>query len=597
MNDPIPFSTAEQSIHGRFDDIVAMIPEHPALSDGIHSLTYLQLQKASNKLAHAILGILGPGKGNIGIFCENNVFQVIAILGILRSGRSYVALDTSFPDERNKAILNDSQSRMIVCTEDLRERLSGYSEDRFIISADQPGEEIPECKPQIRTDPGDNAITLYTSGSTGRPKGVLQSHRNMVHFIRRMSDLYPIYPSDKTAYYLSFGFSAHALPLLGALLNGSELKTYSFRKGNFHAFSEWLRTEKISFGMMIPSFLRHFLAVQEKKTHYPDLRLLLFGGETLYRSDVEKARAIFRKQTFMVNIYASTEAYLMRSFPLAHDTTIKSNIVPIGYPVEGMEISLQDAHGKQVRGQEQGEIILKSEYLTEGYHRQPELQKKDFSTDPVNPALRIFSTADMGYFLDDNCLVHTGRKDSVVKLRGYRIDFGEIINLLLQSNDVREAVCVLRENPGGREELIAYIVPAGAENPDMEYIRALLVRVLPDFMIPSYIIPIGEIPKNSVGKTDPTALPDPEWEYIAEQQKEAPANQFEEKLCRIFEKVLKKSTIGVNEDFLKLGADSLGLFVALSEVEKEFGVKIDLKTSVATPNIRSLAKHIQSSGK
>lgn len=595
MTNPIPFSTVEQSIQGRFDEIASMIPEQPAISDKTISLSYRELQKASNKMAHAILGILGPGKGNIAVFSENNVYQVIAILGILRSGRSYVALDLDFPEERNKAILDDSQCRMVICTAEHSKTLSGFCGDRFIISADRLNSDIPDCTPQIKTDPRHNAITLYTSGSTGRPKGVLQSHRNMIHFIKRMSELYPIYPSDRTAYYLSFGFSAHALPLLGALLNGSELKTYTFREGNFHAFSQWLKAEKISFGMMIPSFLRHFLAVQEKKTHYPDLRMLFFGGETLYRSDVEKARTVFRKETFLVNIYASTEAYLMRSFPLAHYSLVKSNIVPIGYPVEGMEITLQDEHGKKVKGREQGEIILKSEYLTEGYHRQPGLRKKNTGKNPNDRDTRIFHTSDMGYFLDDNCLVHTGRKDSVVKLRGYRIDFGEIINLLLQSKEVKEAACTLIENPGGTEELIAYIVPSGNEKPDMEYIRALLVRVLPDFMIPSHILPIDNIPKNSIGKIDVKALPEPVWGSQAGRQKESPASETEKKLCGIFEKILKISPIGVNEDFLKMGADSLGLFVALSEVEKEFGVKIDLKTSLTSPNIRNLANLINAS--
>ncbi len=208
---------------------------------------------------------------------------------------------------------------------------------------------------------------------------------------------------------------------------------------------------------------------------------------------------VFDKHCLMINIYASTEAYIMRSFTISHDTIIHSNIVPIGYPVDGMKIYLRDDQGQTPARGSLGEIILESEYLTEGYQNKAELQKKDFSTNPENPSLRLLNTADLGYMVDDDCMVHAGRKDTVIKLRGFRVDFGEIINILLSTENIKEATCALKTNPQGVEHIIAYVVSVDHSEADIEYLNAILVRMLPDYMIPTHILHLQALPKNSVG--------------------------------------------------------------------------------------------------
>lgn len=591
--EPIPFKTAEQCIHHRFDDIAKLFPDRPAVSDKNHSLTYAELQKESNKLAYQIQQLLGKGKGNIALLIENNVYQIIAILGILKAGRSYVALDTTFPDDRNISILEDAECKILISTSGHKKVTENIGRNRFLLRADELSENQASEEAADEVSPTDNAITLYTSGSTGKPKGVLQSHRNMVHFIKRMSEEHAMLPGDKVAYFFSVGFSAHALPLLGALLNGCELKTYNFKSGNFYAYSQWLRNSKISFVMMIPSFMRHFLAVQEKSDRYPDIRLLYSGGETLYRSDVEKARKVFSPETIMINIYASTEAYIMRSFTMRYNTSIKSNIVPIGYPVQDMKINLVDKNGKSTEGNSIGEIILESEYLTEGYHNRPELQAQDFKI-ASDGKTRIFNTSDIAYKLEGDCMVHVGRRDSVIKLRGNRIDFGEIINILLSGNNIKEATCALKINPQGVDHIIAYIVAVEGTEPDMELMQALLVRMLPGYMIPTQIITLEELPKSNVGKIDVQALQEPEWGNDAAEEKELPSGETEIAIAEIFTKTLKIPSIGTNENLLKIGADSLSLFVAFSEIEKQFGIKLDIQNIMNTLNIRSIADHIES---
>lgn len=590
--EPIPFKTAEQCIHHRFDEIAKLLPDHPAVSDENRSLSFLELQQESDKLAQWILHLNNSDGGNIALLFENNIYQITAILGILKAGASYVALDTSFPDDRNKIIMEDADCSILISSERHKETAMSIAGDATLLWADNlavelPGETIPK-----EVLPSDNAITLYTSGSSGKPKGVLQSHRNMLHFIKRMTEQHAMRPDDKVAYYLSVGFSAHALPLLGALLNGCELKNYNFKTGNFHTFSQWLRDSRISFIMMIPSFLRHFLAVQEKKNKYPDIRLLYLGGETLYRSDVEKARKVFASKSTMVNIYASTEAYIMRSFTMHDNTTIKGNIVPIGYPVQDMKITLVDENNHTPSGNALGEIILESEYLTEGYHNRPELQEKDFET-MADGKTRIFKTSDIAYYLDKDCMVHAGRKDTVVKLRGYRIDFGEIINILLMGDNIKEATCALKTNPQEVDHIVAYVVPVEGTQADIEFLQSLLSRLLPEYMVPSHLISLNEIPKSNVGKIDQRALPEPDWQESSGVKQEAPTNETEATITEIFIKTLKLYSIGVNENFLKTGADSLGLFVAFSEIEKKFGIKLDIKSIMIHPCIKSIADYVE----
>jgi amino acid adenylation domain-containing protein len=593
MNDPKAFNTAEQCIHERFDEIAGLFPDRVAISDGSLSLTYRELREAADKMASAILEHSGHGQENIAFLISNNGSQIITLLGILKAGKSYVALDPQWPAERNRMILADARCRLLIFDGDIDGLAAGPGETTSVMNADawKAANELPPLQPPVPA--GNNAITLYTSGSTGTPKGVMQSHRNMVHFIKRLTERFGIVPGDRIAYYLSAGFSAHALPLLGALLNGAELVISDFRTGNFLEFSRWFRESKISFAMMIPSFLRHFLAVQDKRDRYPDLRVLLLGGETLYRSDVEKARKVFRRETTLANIYASTEAYLMSSYIMEHGCLLRGNIVPAGYPAEGMELSIVDENGNPVREKQRGEIILRSRYVSEGYWHKPALQEQDFKTDPHDSRYRIFKTSDCGYYLDDGCIVHTGRSDSSIKLRGYRIDLDEIINLLLGIEEVSEAACALKKNPQGAEQLVAWAVPAKDKSIDMEYIRARLVRLLPGYMVPGHILLTKELPKNATGKADIDLLPEPVWKSDSSVQKTPAADATEEALVAIFEKALKLSPIGTGDNFLETGANSLELFVALSEVEKRFNTRIDIDTIIKTPNIRSLATHIR----
>jgi len=591
---PIPITLPVPSIHERFQEIARLFPSSPALHFGERVLSYLMLDRLSGSLAANLLKRSGPGPGNVAVMMENCPEQVIAILAILKAGKAYLPLDTGFPAGRNRFMLKDAGCRFLITNARNFDLAKTLSDEISIILADGDIEENSDGHELPDVSPDNHAIILYTSGSTGEPKGVIQTHANMVHFIKRLSDLASISPADRFAYYLSFGFSAHALPLLGALLNGCELKIFNVRQDNFYGFTEWFRREKITTTLMLPSFLRHFLASLQRKHNFPDLRVLFLGGETLYRSDVDKARQVFDRDTLLVNILASTEAYLSRAFIMKYEMPIGSNVVPVGYPVQDLDVMVLDESGNSCETNSPGEIYLKSRYLTPGYWKRPEQTEKDITKDENDTEILILRTYDKGYFLENDCLVHTGRIDSMIKLRGYRIDLAEVENTLMVNEEVKEALCKVEENRQGVSHILAYVVYSGKGDLDKDFLRAKAARILPDYMVPSYIVVLESLPKNASGKSDRSALPKPDWDTLeGKGDKVNPRNETEQKLQEIFEKALKIQPIGVTDNFLKLGSDSLRLFVAFNDVEREFSRKLNIDLILMNPSIESLAKYLR----
>jgi amino acid adenylation domain-containing protein len=591
---PLPYAEPLQTIHGRFESIAASAPNQTAVSDNNKSFTFKELDKKSNDLAQILMQKFS-GRENVAVYHENSVWQVVSILGILKAGKTYVPLDASFPDERNQAIMNDAGVHRILTETRLAEAHPEFLNRANYICSDELSD-APDADPLRSTiSPDEAAILLYTSGSTGKPKGVVQTHENMVHFIKRLTSFSGIQPGYRFAHYLSPGFSAHALPLLASLLNGGQLELFNVRSAGYAAFSQWFAEKQINAALVIPSFLRHWMDAVEAGQKFPDLRLLLLGGETLYRGDVEKARKVFGRHTTMFNILASTEAYLSRGFEIGHDTPLLTNIVPVGYPVEGVDLLIRNAEGGLCNAGETGEIYLSSRYISTGYWNNPEQTQADVSRDTADPRTRILRTYDIGMIRADGCVVHLGRKDTMVKLRGYRIDLAEVESVLLGEPEVKEAVCGIKTNRFGTEHIVAWIVGSAAQIPDLNFLKAKAAKVLPDYMVPTYFVQLTEMPRNSSGKTDRASMPEPDWARLdGHLTNEPPADDTERQLVRLFEKSLNLSPIGVTDNFLELGADSLRLFVAINNIEKHFRIRITADQMMELPTIRQLARLIES---
>ncbi len=592
-NSNILIRQIEQSISERFEYIVWNFPGHEAVRFKGKSISYAELNEQANRLSHAIISKIDDDPAQIAIFLEQGILQIVTLLAVLKAGKAYVPLDTSFPAERNMHMLKNAQCSLLISNNLNLSQAREFTRNIKLINADDIND-FPSNDPSLKISPDDNSMILYTSGSTGKPKGVCHTHKTILQYIKRFTEVIEIKPQDRFSHFFSLSFSAHTMQILTSLLNGTTLCIFDLKSGNFTDFSKWIASEEITISLMIPSVLRHFLATLRKNTQFPKLRLLLIGGETLYRNDVEKARQYLKKKAVIMNIYASTETHFARVYKIMHNTIIKSNVVPIGYEVQGVEMTITDEEGNRKDPNKIGEIRIKSPYIASGYWNLPKQTSTDFLIDQKNPDTRIFKSSDLGYKQSDGCIVHIGRSDSMVKLRGYRIDLGEIENVLIENKDVKEVIVLVKENPYGTKHIVAYIVPKGDKDPDLYYLKLAVLRMLPEYMVPSYFVKLETLPKNEIGKIDKKAIPDPDWNKM-ETDKDViqPKTAVEEELREIFERILEVHPISITDNILELGADSLRLFVAFDEIEKKYGKKLNIDVIVETPTIEKISIEIE----
>jgi acyl carrier protein len=323
--------------------------------------------------------------------------------------------------------------------------------------------------------------------------------------------------------------------------------------------------------------------------HFPALRLLRLRSESVYRSDFELYRKHVPQQCILNVGLASSETGLFRNGYFDHDSRIAGNEVPVGYAVSDKEVWLEDSEGRRLGPNEIGEIVVRSRYLSPGYWRRPDLTAMKFRADPEGGDKRVCLTGDLGMMLPDGCLVHKGRKDFRVKIRGYRVELAEIENALRSYPGVTEAVVLALKNKAGESRLAAYFTSRLEHRPTAKELRAFLEQKLPSFMSPSVIMPMDALPLTPNGKVDRKALPVPDRSrpdlsssYVA------PGNATEERLAAIWADVLGLDCVGVEDNFFELGGHSLAAARIISRVIKTFRLELPLDALFHSPTVRGM---------
>lgn len=579
-----PGPTLVQQLH----KMAADFPDRPAVVDHNDQLSYAEFNRLSDMIAGQIAG-LKPEKGTrIALFIEHGIMQFVGIFGIIKAGCAYVALDTAYPADRLLYILNDAGVSAIVSnTKNLAQAKELNSEIPVInaeVAGNQPGIQ------SISPDADDLCAIIYTSGSTGLPKGSWFTHRSLSHFAWRFSKLASIDQHDRVGYFVSISFSAHGMPMLGALMNGAALVLFNLKRESFSTFRNWLTSQKISVTLMIPSILRNFTATLNNSHHFPDLRVVMSGGESLFRADVEKLLPHLSEQAVVYHMLASTEAYLTCAFPIKKGDLLVSNSIPIGWDVEGVQTMVMDESGNPCEQGKIGELWIKSAFMAGGYWGESAQQNGAFGPAEGEPGLAVFRSSDMGYRQPDGALIMVGRKDNMVKLRGYRIDLREIESVLLELPETREVAVLPKENSMGSKHLVAYVVINEGHKFDEARIKIAVLRMLPDYMVPSFVVQLETLPKSYNGKIDFKQIPDPDWNAIEkEHEVVTPVSPTEIKLAEIISRILDVYPVGCDHSIIQLAKDSLKLFVALDEVEKSFGKKLNIDLILAAPTIKRIA--------
>lgn len=586
-----PRSALDGSIVARFEEMVARYPERLAVKMDDVQLTYAKLNQAANQVAHAILQATPEPPLFVALLLDHSLAAVVAILAVLKAGAAYLPLDPTFPVPRNHFILEDVQTTLVV-TNSRNWALAGMLSNgqHCLLNMDETDPKLSWGNPNQIVGPDALCNLLYTSGSTGQPKGVMQNHRNMLHCILQNSNYLHICAEDRYPLFSSYSTVSGAYSIFCALLNGAALFPYTMQEKGVVNLAQWLNQEAITFCDLVPTAFRQIVNDPSNEQRFPHLRVLYLGGERVDPQDVAAYKRSLEPTAILVTGFAATETCSEVCLMLIDKATeLTENVVPLGYALPNMTIYLLDEAAQVVGSNQIGEIAVKSPYLALGYWQRPELTQARFLPDASDRQQRIYLTGDLGLLRDDGALIHKGRKDFQLKIRGNRVDIGEIEATLLALSWVKQAVVTSILYESGECALIAYLVPQQAK-PTVAQIRKALAERLPSYMIPAKFVFLAALPLTVTGKIDRTALPaaqdarpDLGRTYVA------PRTPIEMKLVAIWEEILALAPVGIDDPFLELGGHSLHAMQVHARLVNEWPIDFPLQQLFACATIAELA--------
>lgn len=549
----------EQSIASRFEKQVKRYRDLLAIKTADCVLTYGELNRLANRIAHALLGLAEVSNTPVALIPENDAATIARILGLLKAGKIYVPLDPSLPLARNEFILKNSQAEVILASgENLALAGALTTGTVRILDVDNLPSEVSDANPELPVSPAAIAWILYTSGSTGEPKGILQCHRDELHNVMCLTNSQHFCPEDRMTLLRTPSLGGALRNLLSALLNGVSLFAMDLKNHGIEGLAEWLVREEITIYHSSATVFRRFVqSLSGRRVEFPKLRLIRLGSEPVTAADVEAYKRIFAPHCLLVNALSSTEARTFLQYSIDKKTEWPGEMVPVGYPVEDTAILLLDDKGRQVEAGEIGEIVVQSPYLFPGYWRLPELTRERLLPDPAGGAAGMFHTGDLGRLLPDGAYEHHGRKDLQTKIRGFRVQIDEVENTLRAIPQIEQAVVISQEWRNERR-LVAFVVPRRNQTITSSGIRNFLRTRLPDYMIPAVNLFLESLPLTASGKVNRAALQLPTDERVgACPPWVAPQTALERVLVQLWAEALGIDMIGVEDNFFELGGNSL----------------------------------------
>jgi amino acid adenylation domain-containing protein len=580
-----------QSIFERFEKIARLHPYRIAVKSRQQEFTYDGLNRAANCIAQVILNRIGGSRGPVALMFDNDASIIVALLGVLQAGTFYLPLDPSYPRERILGIIQSSGARLILTnSKNLSSTTSISSHSCPVINVDELDmrASMETLRPPI--SPDSPANILYTSGSTGQPKGVIQTHRNILHEIMNYTNGVHICAADRLALVSSPTFSDAVRTTYGALLNGAGLYPLDIKHEGSTYLARWLIEQEITIYRSVPSVFRHLVSTLSRSEQFPHLRVIYSAGDSVRWSDIMSYKYFFSSNCLFVNGLGSTESLTFRWYFINKDTPITGSSVPVGYGMPDKDVFIVDERGNEVATNEVGQIAVNSKYLSPGYWVRPDLTEAVFLPDNQGTDRKTYLTGDMGRLLSDGCLMHLGRKDFQVKIRGQRIEVAEIETALHDLASIKEAVVTAREDRTRERRLVAYLVPSDRPRPGIVALRRALSARLPDYMIPSAYIWLDALPLNANKKVDRRALPDPqETRPELDTPFTAPRTSMENAIARIWSEVLCVDPVGVHDNFFELGGHSLAAARVVSRVMKIFRLQLPLKALFESPTVADMS--------
>jgi len=583
-----PEPCAGRTLHARIEAVAARRADGLAVVTPHGSWSYGRLLSEANHVAEALEERLGEGPKRVGLLFGGRPAMPAAVLGTLKAGGTYVPLDPGTPAHRLAFQLADARCDVLV-TDGLEAALAGELTARGLPLLDL--DRAPRGRaPRKRAAAGpiaaardDLAYVLYTSGSTGVPKGALQSHENVLHFMRCYVGNLGITADDRLSLLSTYAFDAGVMDLFAALLSGAALCPWDLRRDGLEGLAAWIAGAGVTVLHATPTLFRRLVAAR-RDADFSRVRWVVLGGEEANRADFELYREAFPEGCRLVNGYGPTESSVSLQHVLHHGSLVVRPKLPIGLPVDDTEARLLDESGRPAAPGTVGEIVLRSRHLAIGYWERPEPTAAAFHPDPEGGDRRLYRTGDLGRELPDGTLEFVGRRDTQVKLHGVRVELGEIEAVLAMHPSVGEAAVT---PSGGAPALVAYVVPAGGPAASPRELARFLAERLPSPMLPSAYVVLQRLPRTPNGKVDRAALPAP---AAGAGRTRAPLTAGELKLAGIWKGLLGVADVDAGDSFFDLGGDSLLALRFLALAENDFGVRLPVAALFEAPTLQELAR-------
>jgi len=587
---------ADVCIHHLFERQVEQTPEATALVFEGEQLSYDELNRRANQLAHYLMILGVESETLVGICVERSLEMIIGLLGILKAGGAYVPLDPTYPQERLAFMLEDAQVSVLLTQTGLIENLQAQLESTIYLDTEwKKISHFNEGNPSAEVTPENLAYVIYTSGSTGKPKGVAIPHQAINRLVSNTNYIH-LDTFSVVAQASNFSFDAATFEIWGALVNGAKLvKVAKDIVLSPKDFATYIGTLGINVLFLTTALFNQI--AQVIPSAFSSIHTLLFGGEAVEPKWVKKVLN-HNPSRRLLHVYGPTETTTFASWYLIQDVPDNATTIPIGCPISNSQFYVLDAYLQPVPIGIMGELYIGGVGLARGYLNCPELNAEKFIANPFsdNPNSRLYKTGDLVRYRAEGHLEFLGRLDHQIKLRGFRIELGEIEVLLSQHSTVQEVVVIVREDISGDKRLVAYFVAKPQQMPSTTALRRFLQNQLPDYMIPSAFVQLEALPLTPNGKLDRKALPQPEQPSASlESAYLAPQTEIETQIETVLKAVLRVNQIGIQDNFFELGGNSLLLVQAQEKLVTVLNQEVPVLALFQYPTISALADYLASS--
>jgi amino acid adenylation domain-containing protein len=581
-------------LHQLFEEQVSCTPNSVAVVFKKDMLTYSELNQRANKLAHYLQEYgVGPDV-SVGVFMERSLEMVVGLYGILKAGGAYVPLDPEYPRDRLAFMIEDTHVPILLTQRHLLTKLPAHKAKVICLDTDWIDIATRNANNLSTGIAAENlAYIIYTSGSTGKPKGVMNCHQGICNRLLWMQDVFQLNETDRVVQKTPFSFDVSVWEFFWPLLSGAKLvvaRPMGHKDTNY--LVNLIIEQEITTIHFVPSMLRLFLE-DKKIVNCKSLKRVICSGEALSLDLQERFFALVDAE--LHNLYGPTEAAVdVTHWACRRKSSL--NFVPIGQPVANTQIYILDDNMKPVPLGKPGELYIGGVQVARGYLNHPELTKEKFVPDPFGcvPGARLYRTGDLASYLSTGDLKFFGRIDHQVKIRGNRVELGEIEAVLDRHPSVKQSAVLVLEDGQGEKRLVAYFVAKPQLKPSSSQMRVYLTEKLPEYMIPSAYVLLDAMPLSPTGKVDRQALPKPNNKrpelgevYIM------PRNELERHLASIWCDILSLDRVGINDRFFELGGTSLQAARFINGLQEELGENIYIVSIFESPTIAKYATFLQ----